>query len=84
MTPNSSIESSDLHVSRYDYGDRWVVAVDVGDAGIDEGVVVDLVGEEAVVAVDVGGLKTEFDLDLPDGDAEYELRNGVLVIEGTR
>ena len=84
MTPDTTNETNDLHVSRYEYDDRWIVAVDVGTLSVDDGVTVELVDSEAVVAVDTPALRTEFDLELPDNDAEYALNNGILVIEGER
>ncbi len=83
MTPDTSNETSDLHVSRYDYGDRWVVAVDVGAEGIDDAVTVELVEGGAIVAVDTPAVRTQFDLDLPGDATDHAVNNGVLVVEGT-
>jgi acyl-coenzyme A synthetase/AMP-(fatty) acid ligase len=67
-------------VRRYDYGDGWTVAADLGVA--DEAVDVDVVGRTAIVVVDSGGRVSETEFGLP-GDAErVDVKNGVLTIYG--
>ncbi len=41
---------------------------------------VDIIGTEAIVAVDAPHLQTEFDVDLPAAGAVQTLRNGVLTL----
>lgn len=78
-------QTTDLHVSRYDYGDQWVVAVDLGELGVpDDDVTVELVGGGATVAIDTRAVSTQFDIDLPADEAGYTLHNGVLVVDGSR
>lgn len=72
----------ELHVSRTEYDDGWTVAADLHPLA-DDDVTVDLVDETAVVAVDTPLVRTEFDVDLPDGDGTASLRNGVLVVESS-
>ncbi|MFC6725440.1 Hsp20/alpha crystallin family protein [Halobium palmae] len=67
---------------RYDYGDRWVVAGDLGVA--DDGVDVDVVGATAIVVVDTDRGVSEAEFDLPGTGAEVLMRNGVLTITGQR
>lgn len=67
-------------VRRYDYGDSWAVAAELGVA--DETVDVDVVGRTAIVVVEADGRVSETEFDLP-GDAErVDVNNGVLTIYG--
>ncbi|WP_254538068.1 DUF7127 family protein [Halomarina litorea] len=78
-------QTNDPHVTRHDYGDRWVVAVDLAPLGVEDAdVTVDVVGDGAVVAVDTPAVRTQFDLDLPTDEADHSMNNGVLVVEGSR
>jgi putative intracellular protease/amidase len=77
MEADAEVVPAEAPVERYEYDDARVLAVDVGaerDAAVD---VID--GTAIVVA---GGEQAEFDL--PDGDAEALIRNGVLTVEVAR
>ena len=63
---------------RYEYDDSHVVAADLGVS--EESVDVDVVGTTAIVVVDAGDRVTESEFELPDGDAQVAVNNGVLVI----
>jgi acyl-coenzyme A synthetase/AMP-(fatty) acid ligase len=67
-------------VRRYDYGDGWAVAADLGVA--DEAVDVDVVGRTAIVVVDAGGRVSETEFELPGEAAHIDVNNGVLTIRG--
>jgi HSP20 family molecular chaperone IbpA len=73
-------------VRRYEYQDRWIVAVDIaGDIGVDdEAIDVDTVGETAILVVTHGDESTESEFDLPGPATEATVRNGVVTIEGDR
>jgi acyl-coenzyme A synthetase/AMP-(fatty) acid ligase len=80
MTQQQFAGGNERFVRRYDYGDGWAVAADLGVA--DEAVDVDVVGRTAIVVVDAGGRVSETEFDLP-GDAErVGVKNGVLSIHG--
>ncbi|MEF8820178.1 MAG: Hsp20/alpha crystallin family protein [Haloferacaceae archaeon] len=80
MTQQQFAGGNERFVRRYDYGDGWAVAADLGVA--DEAVDVDVVGQTAIVVVDAGGRVSETEFDLP-GDAErVGVKNGVLSIHG--
>lgn len=67
-------------VRRYEDGDEWTVAADLGVG--DDAVDVDVVGETAIVVVETASGVHESELDLP-GDAErVKMNNGVLVVRG--
>lgn len=68
--------SGDATLRRYEYDDGVVVA---GDLGPERGATVDVVDDTAIV---VAG-DEEYDVDLPAGDAEAFIHNGVLTIEVT-
>ncbi|MFB6224188.1 MAG: hypothetical protein ABEH86_11025 [Haloarcula sp.] len=73
---------SPLHVSRTDHDDGWTVAVDLNLLQVsDVHVTVDIIGTEAVIAVDAPQLQTEFDIELPAAGAAQTLQNGVLTLE---
>lgn len=80
---DTKTQSPELHVTRSESSGRWTVAADLEPLHVaDEDVTVEIVGDEAIVAVDAPGRRTEFDVELPGAHAEQSLRNGVLVIEG--
>ena len=67
---------------RYEYDDRWIVAVDLGaDA---ENVSVDTVGETAIVVVEGPDGPVESEFELPGTAADAAVNNGVLTVEGER
>ena len=63
---------------RYEYQDSHVVAADLGVS--DDSIDVDVVGETAIVVVDAGDRVTETEFELPAGEAQVDVNNGVLVI----
>ena len=67
---------------RYDYGDRWVVAADVGVD--DERIHVDTVGDTAIVVIETDEESTESEFELPGSADSVSVTNGVLTIEGER
>lgn len=69
-----SVDQRDVLVSRYEYDDGTVIAVDFGG---DE-IAVDVVGGEAIV---VGGDR-QVEFELPEGAHEITTNNGTLTIEG--
>jgi hypothetical protein len=69
-------------VRRYEYQDRWIVAVDIGVD--DEAIDVDTVGETAILVVTHGDESAESEFDLPGLATEVTVRNGVVTIEGDR
>ncbi|MFB6093260.1 MAG: Hsp20/alpha crystallin family protein [Haloquadratum sp.] len=78
MNTTQFTERDERIVRRYDYGDSWVLAADVGLAA--EDVDVDVVGTTAIVVADTdqGVVETEFEL--PGEDASVATNNGVLTI----
>lgn len=78
MNSTQSIGGESL-LRRYEYEDRWVIAVDLGVD--DDGVAVDTVGSTAIVVIDHGDEVSETELDLPDTADEASVTNGVLTIE---
>lgn len=68
------------HVSRTD--DGWQVTVDLHALPVPpRAVSVDVVGDEAIVAVD-GPTPRAFDLQLPGDDPTVHRNNGVLTVAG--
>lgn len=66
-------------VRRYEYEDDDVIVVDLG---ADRDATVDVVDGSAIVVVERDGSDPEqLEIDLPDGDAQAFIRNGVLTIE---
>lgn len=68
--------SGDATLRRYEYDDDVVFA---GDLGPERQATVDVVDDTAIV---VAG-DDQYDVDLPAGDAEAFIHNGVLTIEVT-
>lgn len=78
-------DQSPLHVSHTDHDEGWTVAADLRELGVtDDHVTVEILGTEAVVAVDGPHLQTEFDIDLPTATSGHTLNNGVLTISPER
>lgn len=73
MTETAQLDG-DVGLRRYDYDEETVLAADFGPR---EDASVDVVGDTAIVVVD----GEQYDLDLPAGDAQAFIRNGVLSIE---
>ncbi|MFB6281821.1 MAG: Hsp20/alpha crystallin family protein [Haloferacaceae archaeon] len=80
MNQQHQIGGDGALVRRYDDGDLWTVAADLGVG--DDAVDVDTVGETAIVVVETAAGVHESELDLP-GEAEgVTVNNGVLAITG--
>jgi HSP20 family molecular chaperone IbpA len=82
MNTQQSAGANDAFLRRYEYDDNWVVAADLGVS--DDDVDVDIVGTTAIVVVDAGDRVAETEFELPDGDADVSVQNGVLTITGTK
>lgn len=66
-------------IRRYEYEDSWVIAADIGLS--EDDIDVDIVGSTAIVVADTDGRVTETEFELPaGGDADVDVRNGVLTI----
>ncbi|SDZ76109.1 hypothetical protein SAMN04488065_0102 [Haloplanus vescus] len=65
-------------VRRYEYGEEWVVAADIGVNG--DHVDVDVAGETAIVLVDG---ETQLEFDVPGSAESVDTNNGVLVVRGS-
>lgn len=74
-------DRDDVFARRYQYDDAEVLAADLGDASEAS---VDLLGDEAIVVVGDGDDARQLELELPDGEAEAFITNGVLTIEVRR
>jgi HSP20 family molecular chaperone IbpA len=79
MTLNQFRESIDGLVRRYDYDDNVTFVADLGVA--DDAVSVDVVDGSAIVVIESGGTARQHEFELPDGDAQVFMKNGVLSIE---
>jgi len=65
-------------VRRYEYGEEWVVAADIGMS--EDHVDVDVAGETAIVLVDG---ETHLEFDVPGTTENVDTNNGVLVVRGS-
>lgn len=79
MTLRQLREDIDGIARRYDYDDGVTLVADLGVP--DDSVTIDLVGGTAIVVVDGAGGSRQHEIDLPHGDAEAFMHNGVLTIE---
>lgn len=66
-------------VREYGYGDDVVIAADLGPSVADADV--DVLADTAIVVTGAGEGEPRIELDLPEGDAEVFIKNGVLTIE---
>ncbi|WP_101298195.1 Hsp20/alpha crystallin family protein [Halegenticoccus soli] len=82
MSQQQFVGGSERFLRRYDYGDEWVVAADLGVS--DEAVDVDVVGETAIIVVERDGRVWETEFELPDAGAEAFMKNGVLTLSGAK
>lgn len=79
MPNTQSLGRDERFVRRYDYDDRWVIAVDL--PAEDDAVDVDVVDRTAIVVLDLGDRVAEAEFDLPGPATTVETNNGVLTIE---
>lgn len=78
MSLNQFTRGGDALARRYEYEDSEVVAVDFGAT---DDVSVDTVDGVAIFVVERDGEVDQTEIDLPDGDAEAFINNGVVTIE---
>ncbi|MFT4890271.1 MAG: hypothetical protein ACI9YT_001185 [Halobacteriales archaeon] len=78
MSSDQRARRDDRFVRRYDYDDRTTIVADLG-AGTGE-VSVEVL-DDVVIVVD--GSEDQYEIEIPDGDAEAFMRNGVLTIDVT-
>lgn len=71
-------DERDAITRRYEYDDRSVIAADFGTVGDAS---VDVVDGTAIVVMDTEEGERQAELDLPEGDAQAFIKNGVLTIE---
>ncbi|GGL53459.1 DUF7127 family protein [Halocalculus aciditolerans] len=67
-------------VRRYDYTDASVVAADLG---VEDGSV-DVADGTAIVVATRGDTERQYEFDLPEGEAEAFINNGVVTVEVKR
>lgn len=78
MNSQQFVGEDERFLRRYEYDDSRVVAADLGVS--EESVDVDVVRSTAIVVVEAGDRVTETEFELPEGDAQVAVNNGVLVI----
>jgi len=78
MSSDQRARRGDRFVRQYDYEDRSTIVADLGPGTADVSVEV---LDDAVIVVDGNGEQYEFEL--PEGDAEAFMKNGVLTIDVT-
>lgn len=66
-------------VREYEYDNGVVVAADLGPEA--SGADVDVVAGTAIVVTGSGNDESQLEIELPDGDAEVFMKNGVFTIE---
>lgn len=79
MSENTQRGERDAITRRYDYDDGVVVVADVGAARDD--VHVDVVDGSAIVVAETSDGPVQREFDLPAGDAEAFINNGVVTVE---
>lgn len=81
MNHQQRFGGDEAFVRRYENGDGWTVAADLGAAA---GTVdVDVVDRTAIVVIETGDGVHETEIDLPSAAESVEVNNGVLVVEGS-
>ena len=71
-------ETDDVFTRRYEYDDEAVVAADLG---VSAEATVDVLGDVAIVVFENEDGSEQVELELPDGEAEAFITNGVLTVE---
>jgi len=79
MNINRFAESDERVVREYEYDDGVVVAADLGPDAADADV--DVLADTAIVVTGAGADESQLEIELPDGDAEVFMKNGVFTIE---
>jgi tRNA(Ser,Leu) C12 N-acetylase TAN1 len=80
MSRQQFTDRDERFIRRYEYGDDWVVAVDLDVP--DEAVDVDVVGTTAIVVVEHEGGVSEGEFELPGEANSITTNNGVLTVRG--
>lgn len=78
MSSDQHVRRKDRFIRRYDYDDKTTIAADLGAETT--GVSVEVL-DDAVLVVD--GNEVQYEFDLPQGDAEAFMENGILTIDVT-
>lgn len=78
MDKQQSAGQNEQFLRRYEYGDSYVIAADLGMS--EENVDVDIVGETAIVVIDTDGQVRETEFELPGPNGAVEVNNGVLTV----
>ena len=78
MSQKHIAERDDVFARRYDYDDEEVLVADLGVSGEAS---VDVLEDVAIVVFEDEGESRQMELELPDGEAEAFITNGVLTIE---
>ncbi|PSQ45599.1 hypothetical protein BRD15_11350 [Halobacteriales archaeon SW_6_65_15] len=71
-------ERDDVFARRYDYDDEELLAADLGVSGE---ATVDVLDDTVIVVFEDEDGPRQLELELPDGEAEAFITNGVLTIE---
>ncbi len=79
MTLKQLREDIDGIARQYEYDDGVTFVADLGVP--DDAVTIDVVDDTAIVVVEHAGGSRQHEIDLPHGDAEAFMHNGVLTIE---
>lgn len=77
MTLERISQQEDSIARRYEYGDEELIVADFGTAEVS----VDVLDDAAIVVVERDGGSFQSEIELPDGDAQAFINNGVLTIE---
>jgi tRNA(Ser,Leu) C12 N-acetylase TAN1 len=80
MSKQQFTDRDERFIRRYQYGDDWVVAVDL--EAPDDAVDVDVVGTTAIVVVAGEEGVAELEFELPGDASSITTNNGVLTIRG--
>lgn len=79
MTTTYDVGGRDPLIRRQEYDETTIIAVDLGANAADARV--DVVDGTAIVVPDRTNQLEQFEIELPDDEAEVFIRNGILTIE---
>ncbi|MFB6094059.1 MAG: Hsp20/alpha crystallin family protein [Halanaeroarchaeum sp.] len=79
MVPAPQQTSDEVAARRYDYGDRSLLAVDLGPVAADA--TVEVVDDTAIVVFETPDGPRQHEIDLPADAAAPTINNGVLTLE---
>ncbi|MFC7165479.1 DUF7127 family protein [Halospeciosus flavus] len=82
MTSTRKLEQADGLVRRYDYDDVSMVVADTGFP--EDALSVDVVDGTAILVVEGEDGSEQYELDVPSGEAEAFINNGVVTVEVKR